>query len=257
MIFAFYKYEGTGNDFIMIDDRLDNFPIDKEIFFKLCDRKKGIGSDGLILIKNSDSADFHMDYYNPDGSQSFCGNGSRCAVAFAFRLGIIGRTTTFTAFDGAHHGQLIDENNVKVSMENVTDIKTHDLDFILDTGSPHYVRFVSALENENVLETGRAIRYSEKFNKIGVNVNLAERLDTQTLKCQTYERGVENETLSCGTGVTAVALAANFEYDLKSPLTILTKGGKLKVEFEKSDKSFTNITLEGGVKAVFKGEIDA
>lgn len=257
MIIAFYKYEGTGNDFIMIDDRLNYFPIDKEIFSRLCDRKKGIGSDGLILIKNSDSADFHMDYYNPDGTQSFCGNGSRCAVAFAFRLGIIGRTTTFTAYDGIHHGQLIDENNVKVSMADVTGLENHDLDFTLDTGSPHYVRFVSALENENVLETGRAIRYSEKFKKIGVNVNLAERLDTQTLKCQTYERGVEDETLSCGTGVTAVALAANFEYDLKPPLTIITKGGELKVDFEKSDKSFTNITLEGPVKAVFKGEINA
>jgi len=241
----------------MIDDRLNVFPIDNGIFSRLCDRKKGIGADGLILIKNSDSTDFHMEYYNPDGSKSFCGNGSRCAVAFAFRLGIIGKTTTFSAFDGTHHGQLFDNNNVKVSMENVIDIKTHDLDFILDTGSPHYVRFVSALENENVYETGRAIRYSEKFKKIGVNVNLAERLDSKTLKCYTYERGVENETLSCGTGVTAVALAANFEYDLNPPLTIVTKGGELKVNFDRSNNSFTNITLEGQAKAVFKGEINA
>ena len=241
----------------MIDDRLNVFPIDNGIFSRLCDRKKGIGADGLILIKNSDSTDFHMEYYNPDGSKSFCGNGSRCAVAFAFRLGIIGKTTTFSAFDGTHQGQLFDNNNVKVSMENVIDIKTHDLDFILDTGSPHYVRFVSALENENVYETGRAIRYSEKFKKIGVNVNLAERLDSKTLKCYTYERGVENETLSCGTGVTAVALAANFEYDLNPPLTIVTKGGELKVNFDRSNNSFTNITLEGQAKAVFKGEINA
>ena len=257
MVITFYKYEGTGNDFIMIDDRLNTFPIEKEIFSKLCDRKKGIGSDGLILIKNSDSADFHMDYYNPDGTQSFCGNGSRCAVAFAFRLGIVGKLTTFTAFDGTHQGILFDDNKVKVSMGDVDEIESLDLDLILNTGSPHYVRFVPALESENVVETGRAIRYSEKFTKKGINVNLVEKLDNQTLKCQTYERGVENETLSCGTGVTAVALAANFEYDLNPPLTILTKGGELKVDFEKLDKSFTNITLEGPVKDVFKGEINA
>ena len=257
MIFTFYKYEGTGNDFIMIDDRLNIFPIDNVIFSKLCDRRKGIGADGLILIKNSDTADFHMDYYNPDGTQSFCGNGSRCAVAFAFRLGIAGKETTFTAIDGTHLGQLIDDNNVQVSMGDVIGIENLDLNLILNTGSPHYVRFVPALENENIIETGREIRYSDKFNKEGINVNLVEMLDAQTLKCRTYERGVENETLSCGTGVTAVALSANFKYDLKPPITILTKGGKLKVNFDNSEKNFSNITLEGPVKAVFKGEINA
>ena len=257
MIFAFYKYEGTGNDFIMIDDRLNTFSIDTGVISRLCDRKKGIGADGLILIKNSDSADFHMDYYNPDGTQSFCGNGSRCAVAFAFRLGIAGKETTFTAFDGIHHGQLIDHNNVKVSMGDVNGIENQDLDLIINTGSPHYVRFVSDLENENIVETGRAIRNSEKFKKEGINVNLVEKLDSQTLKCKTYERGVENETLSCGTGVTAVALAANIKYDLRPPITILTKGGELKIDFDKSDNSFTKINLEGPFKAVFKGEINA
>jgi len=241
----------------MIDDRLNLFPTNKEVISSLCDRKKGIGADGLILIKNSESADFQMDYYNPDGTQSFCGNGSRCAVAFAFRLGIAGKITNFTAFDGTHHGHLYEDSNVKVSMGDVKGIKNLDLDLILNTGSPHYVRFVPTLENENIIETGRAIRYSEKFKTTGINVNLAEILDTHTLKCKTYERGVENETLSCGTGVTAIALAANFEYDLKPPLTILTEGGELKVDFEKLDKTFSNITLEGPVKAVFKGDVNA
>jgi diaminopimelate epimerase len=257
VIFAFYKYEGTGNDFIMIDDRLNLFPVKKEVISRLCDRRMGIGSDGLILIKNSNSTDFHMDFYNPDGSQSFCGNGSRCVVAFAFRLGIVGKETTFTAIDGTHHGQLLDNNKVKVSMGDVNGIKNLDLDLILNTGSPHYVRFVNDLENERILETGRAIRYSEKFKKDGINVNLVEKLDAHTLKCKTYERGVENETLSCGTGVTAVAISANFKYDLKPPITIFTSGGELKVDFKKINKSFTNITLEGPVKAVYKGEINA
>ncbi len=241
----------------MIDDRLNLFPIDKEVISRLCDRKKGIGSDGLILIKTSDYADFHMDFYNPDASQSFCGNGSRCAIAFAFRLGITGKESTFTAIDGTHHGQLFDNNIVEVSMSDVKGIENQDLDLVLNTGSPHFVRFVSVLENENIVETGRTIRYSEKFKKEGINVNLVENLDKQTLKCQTYERGVENETLSCGTGVTAVALAANYKYDLKPPLTILTKGGKLKIDFNKSDKTYSNITLEGQITEVFKGEIDA
>jgi len=256
MIFSFYKYEGTGNDFIMIDDRLNRFPVNKMLISKLCERRKGIGSDGLILIKITVDADFQMDFYNPDGSQSFCGNGSRCAIAFAFRMGIAGRKVHFNAIDGMHSGELFENNRAKVSMGDVLNIEELNMDLVLDTGSPHYVRFVSTLENENIVATGKDIRYSDRFKKTGINVNLVEKLSENKLRCQTYERGVENETLSCGTGVTAVALAANFQYDLASPLSIFTKGGELKVGFTKTDEGYTNITLEGSATPVFKGEID-
>jgi len=256
MIFPFFKYEGTGNDFIVIDDRLNRFPANREVISKMCNRKTGIGSDGLILIKNAADADFYMDFYNPDGSQSFCGNGSRCAVAFAFRIGVTGRKTIFNAIDGMHTGELFENDRVKVSMSDVLGIEELDVDLVIETGSPHYIRFVPSLEKENIITTGKAIRYSERFKEKGINVNLVEKLSGNALRCQTYERGVENETLSCGTGVTAVALAANYQYDLKSPISILTKGGELVIGFHKSAKGFTDITLEGPATPVFKGEIN-
>jgi len=256
MIFPFYKYEGTANDFIMIDDRLNLFPANPEVISKLCDRKTGIGSDGIILIKNDTDADFYMDFYNPDGSQSFCGNGSRCAVAFAFRMGITGRKTRFNAIDGMHSGELFDNNRVKVSMGDVTTVEKIEADLILDTGSPHYVKFVAELENENIVASGKEIRYSDRFKERGINVNLVEKISQNALQCQTYERGVEDETFSCGTGVTAVALAAGFQYDLAAPIRVVTKGGELKVGFTKTGDGFTNITLEGPATPVFKGEIN-
>ena len=256
MIFPFYKYEGTGNDFILIDDRANQFPLKKSIINKLCDRKIGVGSDGLILIKESDSSDFYMDFYNPDGSQSFCGNGSRCAVAFAFRMGIISKITEFTAIDGVHKGELLENNIVKVSLGDVSEINNINSDLILDTGSPHYVRFVDSLENEDIVESGKTIRYSDRFKENGINVNLVEKINENVLKCQTYERGVEDETLSCGTGVTAVALAAGFQFNYNSPIKIETKGGDLTVYFEKNNDTYFNIKLEGLATPVFKGEID-
>jgi diaminopimelate epimerase len=256
MIFPFFKYEGTGNDFIIIDDRLNRFPVNQQVISKLCNRKTGIGSDGLILIKNSDNAAFQMDFYNPDGSQSFCGNGSRCAVAFAFRMGITGRKTNFMAIDGMHSGELLKNNLARVSMGDVVNIEELNMDLILDTGSPHYVRFVPDLKNENIVTFGKAIRYSDRFKQNGINVNLVEKLEGNSLSCQTYERGVEDETLSCGTGVAAVALSANYKYNLRPPISVLTKGGTLEINFERTDKGFTDITLEGPATPVFKGEID-
>jgi diaminopimelate epimerase len=256
MIIPFYKYEGTGNDFIIIDDRLNRFPVNQRVISKICNRKTGIGSDGLILIKKSEKAGFQMDFYNPDGSQSFCGNGSRCAIAFAFRMGITGRKTNFMAIDGLHTGELLDNHRARVSMKDVPHIENSDMDLVLDTGSPHYVRFVPTLENENIVAAGKAIRYSDRFKQDGINVNLVEKLTGNSLSCQTYERGVEDETLSCGTGVTAVALAANYQYDLQPPISVLTKGGTLEINFKKTDNGFTSITLEGPATPVFKGEID-
>jgi len=255
MSIAFYKYEGTGNDFILIDDRLSIFPMDNEIIIRLCTRKTGIGSDGLILIKKSEKADFYMDFYNPDGSKSFCGNGSRCAVAFANRLGIIGKKTSFSAIDGFHTGKILDDNQVEITMCDVPGINNINGDFVLNTGSPHFVRFVNNLSKEEIIKTGREIRYSSQYKKEGINVNLVEKKSRQSLSCETYERGVEDETLSCGTGVTAVALAANYHFNLPSPLKIITKGGQLWVGFSELDNGFTDITLSGAATPVFKGEI--
>lgn len=255
MNFSFFKYQGTGNDFILIDDRSGLFPKDKSIVKRLCDRKFGIGSDGLILIQTSVDSDFYMDFYNPDGSKSFCGNGSRCAVAFAYKIGIIEKECVFYAIDGKHSGEILVDRTVKIDLKNVEGVKTINKDLILDTGSPHYVRFVSDLKTEDILKTGKEIRYSNEFSKEGINVNLVEIGEKSILKVATYERGVEDETLSCGTGVTAMALAANFHADIPSPIAVETRGGKLLVTFQGSKGNYTDIHLIGPATFVFKGEI--
>lgn len=251
----FFKYQGTGNDFIIIDDRNATFPIDHSLIIQLCDRKFGIGSDGLILIQKSEITDFHMAFFNPDASQSFCGNGSRCASAFAYRMGIVDKAMSFTAIDGKHNGFILSEDLVEVSMNDVTHLTFKNDDLILNTGSPHFVRFVDELSKEDIIKTGKAIRYSNEFQKEGINVNLVEILDHSILNCATYERGVENETLSCGTGVTAVALAANAAKKLNSPISVKTKGGQLSVRFTNESGSYKEVFLKGPVKMVFKGEI--
>ncbi len=255
MKFAFFKYQGTGNDFIIIDDRNRSFPIDHSLIIQLCDRKFGIGSDGLILIQKSEKADFHMEFFNPDASQSFCGNGSRCASAFAYRIGIADKAMRFTAIDGLHNGFILSEELVEVSMKNVNELRFNNEDLILNTGSPHFVRFIDDLSKEDIIARGKEIRYSEEFAKEGINVNLVEVLDPTLLNCATYERGVENETLSCGTGVTAVALAANAAKNMTSPVSVKTKGGQLSVRFTKIDNGYCDVFLKGPVKLVFKGEI--
>lgn len=255
MKISFYKYQGTGNDFIIIDDRQDLFPKDDKIIVELCDRKFGIGSDGIILIKQSKESDFYMEFFNPDASRSFCGNGSRCAIAFAYKMGIIDKTTHFQAIDGDHYGEILDDNSVKVNMKKVEDIRRYDDDLILDTGSPHFVRFVKKLNNEDIVDTGRKIRYSKEFEKEGINVNLVEIDANSELLVATYERGVENETLSCGTGVTAMALAANFRSEIPSPIKVHTRGGELEVEFQYSEGSYENVYLIGPAKFVYKGEV--
>lgn len=259
MIIKFAKYQGTGNDFIMLDNlsgKYEGLTIDQIQF--LCDRKFGVGADGLIKISKSDEANFEVDYFNSDGTKSFCGNGARCSVAFAESLGISVDKVNFMAIDGMHSA--MKENDlVYLKMSDVSEIKAIGKDFELNTGSPHYVRFVNNCLEIDVFEEGRKIRYSSEYQEEGINVNFVEELQNNEIEVVTYERGVENETLSCGTGVTAAALV----YAIKNKLfglheiSIHTKGGKLKVSFDrKGEQEFKEIFLIGPVQYVFSGEID-
>lgn len=252
----FHKYQATGNDFIMIDNRDKKFPSeDIELVKKMCNRKFGIGSDGLILIELSDTSDFNMIFYNPDGSQSLCGNGSRCAVNFSKELGIIDKETEFMAYDGLHHASFNDQI-VNLDMHDVQNV-THMSDgMFIDTGSPHYTQFIAKTEGFDVVEEGRKIRYGGLFHKEGVNVNFIQVKNDKEIYVRTYERGVEDETLSCGTGVTAAAIAAGFN-GVGNEVDIITLGGKLKVSYDNGkDGSFINIVLSGPAKKVYEGEIE-
>ena len=257
MKIKFQKYQGTGNDFIIIDNTDLSFPSENISLIKqLCDRKFGIGCDGLILINPSDSSDYLMNYYNSDGNLgSMCGNGARCSVKFAQNLNIINNKTVFTAFDGLHHALIFDDQ-ISLSMKPVNEIKKYGNDLFLDTGSPHYVQLVSNIKKIDVLHLGRLIRNNSIFKNIGVNVNFVQFISDSEFSVRTYERGVENETLSCGTGVTAVAIAM-FELNKTSlnKLKIVTNGGDLSVDFNKTIKGYDNIKLTGNVKMVYSGEI--
>ena len=255
----FYKYQGTGNDFIIIDNRDNIFNrSDNALVAKLCDRRFGIGADGLMLLQNQIGYDFEMVYYNSDGKESsMCGNGGRCIVEFARTLGLVKDKASFLASDGEHEA-LVKPAFISLKMNNVSKIELGANSSFLNTGSPHYVAFVNDLGHYNVFEEGKKIRYSDRFKTEGVNVNFVEK-QYNDLFVRTYERGVEAETYSCGTGVTAAALVAS----LKSVSTaqdycdIKTLGGNLKVKFKKhSDNSFTDIWLEGPAIFVFKGEIN-
>ncbi|RMZ59802.1 diaminopimelate epimerase [Chryseobacterium nematophagum] len=250
----FYKYQGTGNDFVMIDNRDLQFPKDKKIIEKWCDRRFGIGADGLILLENSDGYDFKMVYYNSDGGEStMCGNGGRCLVAFAFFLDIFEKKCTFIAIDGEHEAE-IHNGIVKLKMINVDTISNDGSDSVLNTGSPHYVKYVENLVDYNVFTEGHKIRNSEKYSEKGINVNFVEKISEDEIFVRTYERGVEDETYSCGTGVTASALTFLQKSNLTS-VKVKTLGGSLKVYAEKNENSFHNIWLEGPAKQVFKGKI--
>jgi diaminopimelate epimerase len=253
----FYKYQGTGNDFIVIDNRNAIVKTDKITFAQTwCDRRFGIGSDGIIFIEDSEETDFYMDFYNPDGSQSFCGNGSRCAVRFAQKLGIAkGTTVSFKAIDGVHRADLTD-STIAVKMKDVESIHLLDPDYFIHTGSPHYIAFDEA-DSKNILEFGRTIRYSDAYKPGGTNVNLVKTISGNHIAVRTYERGVEDETFSCGTGVTACALSYAHKNGI-SHGTIQTdvKGGTLHVKFEKHANGYHNIWLEGPAEFVYQGFID-
>ena len=247
----FYKYQGTGNDFVMIDNRDGKFPVDQAYIEHLCHRRFGVGSDGLILLENDPDYDFRMVYFNADGREgSMCGNGGRCTVRFAEDLGIFSGKTTFIAVDGEHEATA-DSETVSLKMGEVHSIDRHaDYDF-MNTGSPHYVRFVQDIKSYEVVEEGKKIRYSEEWvKKGGTNVNFVEVLDHETIYVRTYERGVEDETYSCGTGVTASALSAHMNHGMASPIKVITKGGNLQVSF---DDDFKNLYLTGPAVRVFEG----
>jgi diaminopimelate epimerase len=253
---TFYKYQGTGNDFVMIDDRTGQFPISQDLIASLCHRRYGIGADGLILLQNADGYDFRMVYFNADGTEStMCGNGGRCLVRFAYDLGIFKQTTNFIAIDGPHEATVKGEL-VSLKMSPVSSIEMKaDHDF-LNTGSPHYVTYVDDIESTTVFETGRAVRYGAEYGpQGGTNVNFVQVLDTNRLNVRTYERGVEDETYSCGTGVTASVLSASLHQNWEGPVSVETLGGTLQVSYRKvSDQQFDDIFLIGPAKFVFKGE---
>lgn len=258
MMHTFYKYQGTGNDFIIVDNRHLNFDKNNaNLIAHLCDRKFGIGADGLILLEEHSSFDFKMVYFNADGNQSsMCGNGGRCIVHFAKFLGIIQDNTRFEAIDGEHIAK-IEDDVVHLQMQNVSQIEAENGDLILDTGSPHFVRQVQEVKNIDVAVEGAKIRYSPPFRVNGINVNFIEELGNDEFAVRTYERGVEDETLSCGTGVTAMALAMDSIGKVSNNHAILqTEGGPLKVSFDRKGSGYENIWLIGPATQVFKGEIE-
>lgn len=257
MKLTFYKYQGTGNDFVMIDNRQETFDKSntKMVAF-LCDRRFGVGADGLILLENHSVYDFKMVYYNADGNEStMCGNGGRCLSAFAKQLGVIDEIGTFEAIDGLHH-VMIEDDIVKLQMQDVETIENHKNHVFLNTGSPHHVQFVDNLKTYDVTSQGAKIRYSELYGEAGSNINFINTIDDTTFAVRTYERGVEDETLSCGTGVTAVAIAMHKTGKTISDLvTLQTEGGTLQVSFDCVDGVYKNVWLIGPAILVFKGEI--
>ena len=255
-LISFFKYQGTGNDFIIIDNRISYFKNDTKLVKKMCDRKFGIGADGLICLENSKTVDFKMVYFNADGNESsMCGNGGRCITAFAKYLGMISNSCTFEAIDGLHEAKINSDNQVELKMADVDSIQRFSNDLTIDTGSPHYIKFVNDSQNIDVFKEGSEIRNSVNFKTPGINVNFAH-IENGKIVARTYERGVENETLSCGTGVTAVALAAHYQNLLPHDhIKLDTNGGHLEVKFEKTPSGYKNIWLIGPTEMVFKGEI--
>ncbi len=254
MQITFYKYQGTGNDFVIIDNREQVFPKNDSVLInKMCDRKFGVGADGFILLEKDETLDFKMCYYNADGNEStMCGNGGRCIVAFANFLGIIANETRFMAIDG-YHSATINDGIVSLQMMDVAKISSFDSYSFLDTGSPHHVQLVTDLQKMNIKKEGAKLRYG-KYGEVGSNINFVHQINETLFDVRTYERGVEDETLSCGTGVTAVALAMhNTDVVKEKEIELKTLGGALKVSFEKAEVGYENIFLTGPATQVFKG----
>lgn len=256
MKITFYKYQGTGNDFIIVDNRLHTIDKnDTKRIATLCDRRFGIGADGFILLETDEISDFKMVYYNADGNESsMCGNGGRCIVAFANFLGIIENETEFVAIDGLHKAK-IENETVHLQMQDVSEIEMFENHQFLDTGSPHHVEMVSGITDFEVKSNGSRIRYGKPYNEIGSNVNFVEQISSNHFAVRTYERGVEDETLSCGTGVTAVAIAMHKSGKTQSEsIDLKVQGGQLEVTFKSDNNGYTDIWLVGTAEQVFKGE---
>lgn len=239
---------------MVIDDRDNHFDDgDLDLVQSICHRRLGVGSDGLMLIRESGEADFEMIFFNPDGSRSLCGNGSRCAVAFAKNLGLAGDRGTMLTTDGVHAYRTVD-GSIGVSMADVSRWEDRREGIFLNTGSPHLVIFEQDVDQVNVVDRGRALRYAPEFASInGVNVNFVSTDGPGLYRMRTYERGVEAETLSCGTGATAAALAVALKYGLSNSVGLTAPGGTLTVDFDKGEREFSNIWLSGPVKYVFSG----
>lgn len=259
MQLKFYKYQGTGNDFVIIDQREQQYlkRTDQALIERLCDRRFGIGADGLMLLQQMKGYDFEMVYFNSDGRESsMCGNGGRCITAFAHALGVFEDECRFWAIDGAHDAIVRKDGWVELKMIDVQEVEKGNDFYYLNTGSPHYVTFRDDLAELDVYRAGREIRYSERFRAEGTNVNFVQP-DGEGITVATYERGVEDETLSCGTGVTAAAIA----YHLQSgngldKVPIKVKGGELEVRFQPGSSGFSEIWLCGPAQMVFTGGID-
>jgi diaminopimelate epimerase len=251
----FYKYQGTGNDFVMIDNRLEIFPKSTELIKSLCDRRFGVGGDGLILLENDLDTDFKMVYYNSDGNESsMCGNGGRCIVAFAKKLGIFEKETTFTAVDGLHFATIDKVGIVSLQMKDVNQVVVKEEYVFMNTGSPHHVQMVEDVKSFPIKTAGAEIRYGSLYGNAGSNVNFVQQINDDTFTVRTYERGVEDETLSCGTGVTAVAIAMFVQGKASTnAVNLNVEGGSLKVNFNVKDQVFTDVFLIGPATLVFSG----
>jgi diaminopimelate epimerase len=256
MMMNFYKYQGTGNDFIILDNRVHLFPKNNNsLIASLCDRHFGIGADGLILLEDDENSDFKMVYFNADGNEStMCGNGGRCIVAFAKKLQLFKKTTKFSAIDGIHHAK-IKATMISLQMMDVHDVRVSGNSVFTDTGSPHHVEIVEDLDNFPVVELARKI-INTSYQTEGCNVNFVEQINEQKFKVRTYERGVEDETLACGTGVTAVAIAMhNINKSFSNHIKFTVLGGNLEVLFDENQGRYTNIILSGPAEFVFEGTI--
>ncbi len=256
----FYKYQGAGNDFIMVDNRNNNIDHhNPRLISHLCDRRFGIGGDGIMFLQNITGYDFEMVYYNADGQpSSMCGNGGRCIVAFAKHLGIIDGETTFLAVDGPHYAKISASGDwVSLQMIDVDTITTDADAYVLNTGSPHYIKLADGLKDKDVYHEGYAIRNNDTYREKGINVNFVEPMDKGYF-VRTFERGVEDETYACGTGVTAVALAMakhnNQIGKIETPIKVL--GGNINIRFSYDGQKFTDIFLEGPAVKVFEGEVN-
>lgn len=256
----FYKYQGTGNDFILADNRKNVYSgLTREQIHKLCDRRFGIGADGLMLLNDKPGFDFEMKYYNADGKEgTMCGNGGRCMAKFAYHLGIHKEVYKFIASDGPHEAEIDPDGIVSLKMKDVRTVKKFHNDFILDTGSPHYIKMVNNVMDYEVYKKGYEIRHSKEFEEEGINVNFVQQLtELDKIIVRTFERGVEDETFSCGTGVTAAALVCYHNENGFNDVEVQTIGGHLSVEFDRVDENkFENIWLCGPAEKVFEGSVE-
>lgn len=259
MKFQFYKYQGTGNDFIVADNRKAGYHLTTEQINQLCDRRFGIGADGLMFLNEKPGFDFEMKYYNADGKEgTMCGNGARCMTKFAYHLGIHREVYRFVASDGIHEAEIDTDGIVSLKMKDVKQVRRFHSDFILDTGSPHYIKMVSNVMDVDVFKKGSEIRHSKEFEEDGINVNFVEQMrEADKITVRTYERGVEDETFSCGTGVAAAALVCYHNENGFNDVEVKTLGGMLTVEFDRvDDNKYENIWLCGPAEKVYEGSVE-